>query len=469
MIEYFKIIRIFLGKYESKLVNIFFWLLIISFFADRVINHFFHLPLFVISALVIFPFLFITTQYNNPDKRILNVLVFSFVAIGSLNSVFYLFDVKNISDLLFILLLFTSYFYYRNHMKFLNIKNIYLLFFFSITLFFFTFFSINTSPIKPTTYHAAVNREKLDDNKPFSTPVSKPEKQVDKRTKSVPDSKPKKQVQNKPPKKIEMNEARGSIKWKSNPQDRAEEKRNYHNGLFRVPHIASYFFGLLFLFFAYQYQKTKRILNIVLLIISLFLCLYTGSRAILLAFVLSVFLFLMQRKHLVYLLIMVIAMFLLVMTNDFFIVLTKNTFLNQYFVFIETSTENFTRLSRFRIWYSWWMAMQEFDFWNFIIGKSYINSYVVNDKNLGYYIWFHNDFLSILYSYGIFGFVLYIAFFIKIYHDNKSLIKQNIFIFVFYFSMIFTAILNGYYYYFPVFLLYIFFLMIKNEKQLATS
>ena len=91
---------------------------------------------------------------------------------------------------------------------------------------------------------------------------------------------------------------------------------------------------------------------------------------------------------------------------------------------------------------------------------------IANAKNLDTKVWFHNDFLNIFYTYGIWCTMLYIWFFVKIYRDNKSYIKQNIFIFIFYSSMVITAIMNGFYYYFPVFLLYLFFLMIKGEKQL---
>lgn len=455
------------NKNESKIVDVFYWIFIVLFIIDRTINYFFHFPFFVGSAIIIFPFLVLTTQYKNPDKWKLNVLILAFVCLGILNSVFYFFDVKNISDLLFIILLFTIYFYYRDNIKYLKIRNIYILFLMSFILFFFTFFNVNTSAIIPSKYHSAVNCNTNTVVVSQTVSETKPLKQIDNTTSSLQVSKIEQLPQKKLPQEEMMSEARGSIKWKSNPQDRNEERRNYHSGLFRVPQVASYFFGFLFLFFAYQYQKTKRIIDLILFCIALFLCLYTSTRIILVTFAVSIFLFFIHRKYYTFLLFFVLGLVILVITNDFFITITNDTFLNQYFVFIETCVENFTRLSRFRLWYSWWIAMSEFDFWNLLIGKSFISSYIVNDKNLGYYIWFHNDFLSILYSYGVIGLTLYIAFFIKIYRDNKILIKQNIFVFIFFHSIILTAFFNGFYYYFPIFLLYIFFLMIKNEKQLA--
>jgi len=256
-----------------------------------------------------------------------------------------------------------------------------------------------------------------------------------------------------------------NINWVSNPLDMLEYFRVYHNGLFRLPHIASYFFGFLFLFFAFQYQKKKKITDIILLVVSLVLCFYTGSRAVLAALVLSVLIFLFRKKYIIYFTLLAVTLLIMIVANDYLMQLTKDTIFYQYFTFIQTSTENFTRLSRFRLWYSWWLEISEFGFWDIMIGKSFINALIANANNLDYKVWFHNDFLNIFYSYGIWCTVLYIWFFVKIYRDNKVLIRQNLFIFVFYSSMVITALINGFYYYFPVFLLYLFFYMIKSEKQ----
>jgi hypothetical protein len=173
---------------------------------------------------------------------------------------------------------------------------------------------------------------------------------------------------------------------------------------------------------------------------------------------------LLRKKYIFYLVLLIVALLMLVITNDFILQLTKGSIFYQYFTFVQTSTENFTRLSRFRLWYSWWIEVREFGFWDFMTGKSYTSALIANARNLDYKVWFHNDFLNIFYTYGIWCTILYIWFFIKIYRDNKSCIKQNIFIFIFYISMVITALINGFYYYFPVFLLYLFFSMIKQEK-----
>lgn len=92
-------------------------------------------------------------------------------------------------------------------------------------------------------------------------------------------------------------------------------------------------------------------------------------------------------------------------------------------------------------------------------------SILANAENINWADWFHNDFLSVAYTYGLVGLVLYAGLFYKIFTDNKALIKNNLFLFTFYFSMLFSAIINGFYYYYPIFLMFLFVLMLKQEKD----
>jgi len=423
----------FVGEHKSLLVNIFFWSFLISFIIDRILNYFTHFPFFVVSGIIAFPFLFLAAQYKNPEKRQLYVLVFSFLVITIINSIVHLFALKNFSDFLFIGLFFTFYYYYKNNINRLKKSNVYLFLTVSLFLFSLTFVAIDSDSISKSEYTSFFDLDHILTDKSDRI----------------------KDISNKSER----------IKWESNELDIMEVFRVYHNGLFRLPHIASYFFGFLFLFLAFQYQKKKKVLDIVLLTASLAFCVYTGTRTILAAFILSIIIFLFKRKYIVYLQGVIIFILLLILGRQYLVQLTENTVFFQYFAFIQTTIENFTRLSRFRLWYSWWLEVREFGFWDLLIGKSYMNALFANAKNLDYKVWFHNDFLNILYSYGIGCAVLYVWFFIKIYLDNKNYINHNIFIFIFYISMVITAIINGFYYYFPVFLLYLFFIMINEERK----
>lgn len=456
-------IILFYSKYKSKLTSIFFWYFAISFLIDRVINYFIHFPFFVGAALLMFPILFITTIYENKNKRQIYLLIFSFIFITISNSIVFLFGVKNISDLLFIILFICIYYYYEANFNSLKTSTIYRFLILILFLFSFTFINIDSASIKKTEYKKSLSWINRYDEKPEKKSNDKESVNYEKDSSVIPIGTDSIQAINQQ-KQIENN---STLERKSNPLDAIEGLRIYHNGLFRIPHVASYFFGFLALFFAYQYQKKKKILDIILLLLSLGICIYSGSRAILAAFVLSFIIFLFKKKYAVYLALLFGIALSLILANDYLLQLSKDTVFYQYFSFIKTSTQNFSNLSRVRLWLSWWHEVKQFGLVELIIGKSYMHALNANAQNLNFKVWFHNDFLNIFYTFGVWCTILYIWFFAKIYRNNKVYIKQNIFISIFYSSMIITALINGFYYYFPIFLLYPFFLMIKNEKQLA--
>ncbi len=432
-------------KHETKLANIFFGYFAITFLIDQAVNYAFHFPFFVVSALAVLPLLFISTIYQNPDKRNINIFLFIFITITIVNNLIFGFHRKNLSDLLFIFLFITFYYNYKKHMHSLNQRFVYSFLGICLFIFSFTFFAMDSQSInrmKSTVVETSVSETEIVNE--TSTTINTDESNSD-------------PTQNT-----------SELKWEANPHlDYVEYQRIYHNGLFRLPHTASYFFGFLSLFFMYRYWRKNKTIDLIILITSFILCLSAGSRAVIAAFGISVILFLAQQKYIVYLQGLIIAGLLMFIGIEHILRLTENTVFYQYFSLIQTSSENFTRLSRFRIWYSWWGEVNNFRPWDFLIGKSYINAHLANIKNLAYDIWFHNDFLNIFFSYGIGAAALYVWFFIKIYRDNKEFIKNNVFIFIFYFSMVITAVINGFYYYFPVFLLYFFWLMIKNERELS--
>lgn len=405
----------------NRITNGYFLFFLIAFVLDLIINFFHHIPFFVVAGLIIFPFLFISTQLSNPKQGPLYLLVCSFVVVAILNSIIQVFHVKNISDLLFILLLFTIYFLYKNNYNYLDKRYIYIFFLISFILFGFTFFGVDS-----TIYKDSIQFQ-------------------------------------------EFIFEGGKLKWNTSSLDVLESNRVYRMGMFRLPHIASYFFGFLFIYFGYAFQKKKNWISLLFALLSLFLCFYTGVRTVIITITLASIFYTLQKKNIIFLLMIIILGLLLILYRGALVQISENTIFYHFFSLIQTSVENIARFSRFRIWYSWWVEVSHYGFWDFIWGKSFINAYIANGKNLGYPVWFHNDFLNILYSYGVWCFMLYTWFFIKIYRDNKSYIINNIFIYIFYFSMVLSAFINGFYYYFPVFLLYIFFLMIKNEKNMEVG
>src|SRR5690606_26720648 len=143
----------------------------------------------------------------------------------------------------------------------------------------------------------------------------------------------------------------------------------------------------------------------------------------------------------------------------------EGTIFFQYFSIIATFNENFSRLSRVIIWSSWWEEISNFSLGSFMIGNSFHNSFIANVQNINENIWFHNDFLSIAYSYGLFALLAYLSFFTFIYLKNESLIKNNIYIFVCFFSMPLAGVFNGFYYYYTFFIFYLFIYLLQYEKE----
>lgn len=435
-----------INRHKDKIVTVFFWYFLISFLADQIFNHFFYFPFFVISALIILPILFFIVQLDHPERRQLYVLFFSFLIIVITNSIVFVFGVKNISDFLFIVLFITSYYFYKNNLDNLSVLNVFPFLVVCVLLFSFTFLGVDSYKSKKTNTQIDnsdhVNRNEVDEES-----IINYSPKVNENTKYT-------NINGTP------------SEWKPKPVHLLKKLRVFHRGLFRITHVAAYFFGFLFLFFAYQYRSRKRMIDIVLLIISLLLCLYTGSKTALLAMALSIFIFILVKRSIFYSALLILIFVVLIYERESILRITENTIIYPYTLFIYISSEKIGDLSRFQIWNSWWTEISHFGYREFLIGKSFSNVLVANEKNLNLRIWFHNDFLNIFYTYGIIGVFLYIWFFIKIFRDYRLIINNNIIIFVFYFSMVITAFINGYYYYFPVFILYLFFLMIKNEQKI---
>jgi hypothetical protein len=193
--------------------------------------------------------------------------------------------------------------------------------------------------------------------------------------------------------------------------------------------------------------------------------LYSGVRTFLVAIFLSLIVYLFQRRTRFYLLLLMASGILAIIFRNEVFELTSDTFLEPFGSILITFADNFNSFSRVLIWRSWWMEFSNFSWIDILTGKSFYKSQLANLTNIKSNIWFHNDFLSIAYVYGIPALLTYIWLFVRIFQDNSAEIRKNIFIFLFYFSMIFTAMINGFYYYFPIFLIFIFVWMLKQEAS----
>jgi hypothetical protein len=432
-------------------INLLFLSFLIAFIIDRIINYFVDIPFFVIFGLAAAPILLIQKTYSKQNKKWLLLLVIPFVTITFINNLIYGLYAKNISDLLFIILLFLFYLLYIPNMNALNPRWIHVLAVSFLVLFSFTVIGINNiGPI-------------LSSSNPDNY-IGPPKEQID-------EQQPKKVINIKKPSASQKHKKTfltdNLLNSLADPElDYLEYTREYHRGLFRVPQVASYFFGFLALFYFYFYWKRNKILSVGALILISLIVFYTGTRIfpITILLVSAVWLAL-KPKRLPILGVILLTLSLLIIFREHIAWYTRDTFAHQYFTFFITAIDNLPRLSRIILWNSWLKEISDFGIIDVLIGKTFYASLQANLVNVYIFEWFHNDFMSIFYSYGILCLVLYVAFYVKIYRDNSYFIKNNYFIFVIYFSMPLMAFLNGFYYYFPMFILYIFFLVIKNEQS----
>lgn len=399
--------------------NVVFIASLAAYLADAITNYFIHIPVFVAYLIVLLPALWLDLWLHGQKNRFLTAFAFVFIIPFIINSFIYPFHRTNISDLIFILFLPTAYFYYKNRITDLKINRVHI--FTSVTLFMFSFAFAGINSVK-------VNR---------SASVKKQHAITKPRTVKEP--------------KSDLNFL--------------ESYRKYNHGLFRIPHISAYFLGFLALFYGFVYRQRRNNLFALLAFGLIVLMLYSGVRAFIAAAALALIITFIRKKSLIYVAGFAMLFMVMLYFRETIFLWTANTFLRPYTGTLVTLVDNIGKISRFMIWQSWWIEVSQFEWYEFLIGKSFFNSILANLENLHLGEWFHNDFLSITYVYGIPAVVAYVYFFVKIYRDTKLQIQRNLIISVFYWSFPVLAVLNGLYYYFPVLIMFLFWVMMKEKKR----
>ena len=423
-----KILR-WLNVFGLQNPNVVFLAFVAAFFLDSAINYYFDFPLFVLFIMLTLPVLWLSLWLSDYKPVFLLLFVSMFGISVFINTLIYPFNNKNISDLVFILLFATSFYYYHFFRKKLTLKaiNIFLI---AATIMiipeFFKGKSIQNLQQEPQTNNTVSHETTV------------------------------------PPAVITFDQ--------SNMLNSLEEPPKRISGIYRVPHIAAYFFGFLSLFYAFFYFRNKKWIYLAVSLLAATFVILSGIRSIVFAMAMSFLLYLfIQRKMLVFLVSGGLVTLVLLFRFQLYFLLNK-TFLKPYLALVVTLVDNSSRQTRVMLWKSWFLEMKEFIWYHYLSGKTFFASLLANKYNLHHKVWFHNDFLSVVYSYGLFCLVMYVGLWVIIYRSYAKIIKRNVFIFVFYFAGVFAAFFNGYYYYFPVLLLFMFFLMINEEKKnLPTS
>lgn len=400
--------------------NLVFLFMLAIFFIDSAVNFIIDIPIFVPFAIAVLPVLWFNLWRSGRKNMFLLTFFTVFILVSVINNFVYQFDKTNISDLVFILFFPISYYFYKLSPEKLQIRSIHIFFIVSMLMFSLAFAGVNSR-----SYH--------DQSRGWNE-----------------------SLETKSEKKIVR---------ERNKLDIIERIRTYNYGLFRVPHLATYFFGFLFLFYGFTFQKKKKWYLLVAMLVSLLCMLYSGSRTFAVAAFLALMLYWIKRKTLIYVLMVCAAALVMIIFRFQLFQLLQNTFLANFAGLLITAVDNFSRLSRVIIWNSWWYEMQHFAWYDFLIGKTFVGSMNANHVNIHFREWFHNDFLSISFVYGFLALALYLVFFYRVFKENVKYIKRNIYLFVYFFTMVFSAFFNGFYYYFPVFLIFVFVYMIRVEKK----
>ncbi len=238
--------------------------------------------------------------------------------------------------------------------------------------------------------------------------------------------------------------------------------RLYNQGMYRLPHVASYLLAFSSLWWLYLASYSRKFRHFMLAGIFVYLTLYTGSRTpiIVIAGAYLVANIRLQARQ------MLITASIVVIGGLFFAYMREvldflfGTFLYQYLSFFETVTDNFDRLSRVIIWNSWLSAIASFNGLDFFVGRNFSSSFDFNMREIGLYIWFHNDFLSAYYAYGMLVLIAYLvphlmALRLAIARRSSAILLTVLGYFIFA-----AAFVNGFYKYLPV----MFFVLLFSDR-----
>jgi hypothetical protein len=453
--------------------NALFYAAVLAFLVDNVINYYVNVPLFVVFSMLSLPLLWINLIQQGSFPRFLLIFITVLAVSFAAGSIFYGLKKTNISDFLFILLFATSFFYYQKHKIKLSVFPVKVLTVVVIVMIGFGFFGWQSDSIytkKGDYLDLELVGISFDSLKAQAIPFEEFKANFDESVNvdSLLRSRLKKYFPNRP--EIDTMQMFGirllpNINFREKKSIKVENQREFRAGLFRIPHVAAYFLGaLLFFYFALFRQNKNRLLLLFVAVLG-FLMLYTGVRTFFIALFLSLALFLIVRKSIWYLVVFMAMLFLVVMLRYEIFLLAKDTFLEPFALLILRMVDEPEQISRVVLIQSWWLEIREFGTMQWLTGKTLYESKMANLANLFSPVWYHNDFLSVLYAYGAPALVLYIVLFIKMYRFMLQSPGNSSLIILFYLTLVMAAFINGLYYYFPVILLYIFILMTQNLNK----
>nr|NQU92212.1 hypothetical protein [Bacteroidota bacterium] len=291
-----------------------FLLFLIAFTLDAVVNFFIDIPVLVPFAILMLPVLWFNLLLGGKRLLFFCIFISVFLLASVVNTFLYPFDKRNISDMLFIIYFATSYFFYKQKSDLLNLGTVNIFIVVCIFMSGLAFFGY--------------------DSKSFAYDGAEYEKKVE--------------LLKKEHKKIR-------VSFDKDRLNTLESDKEYHFGLFRMPHLASYFFGFTSIFFGFLFARSLRWYFLVVAMILFMLMLYTGVRTFIAAAILALLVYLFRKKTILYFLSLTILIALAFIFRYEFNSLIKMPFLKAYTGLPILIVDNFDRLSRVLLWKSWWL------------------------------------------------------------------------------------------------------------------
>jgi hypothetical protein len=448
---------------------------LLAFLLDNTINFYVNVPIFIVFTIFLLPIIWLNLFCGKRPPRLLTIFIYILFLSFSYGYFTYGFNKTNISDIALILLFVTSYFYYQKYRDKLTSTPVFVFQAVVTVMISFGLMGIN-SPSIETKNNDYLNLElvgiSLDSLLSDSIPIAEFSKRFpdDANVDSLLRSRLKKYFPNRP--EIDTMQLFG---YKLRPEIRFDKKnepageldtgRNYATGLFRIPHVAAYFFGVFIIFSLVMLLDKRKLLYLLPIFLFALLMLWLGIRTFLLSMLISGLVYLVFRKSLWYLVLFLGLSLILIMFRYKLFHLTDETILKPFAILLVNIVDRPEEISRLTLVRSLVMEIENFGLSDWFFGKTFHQSQLANLRNLFSPVWFHNDYISIVYAYGIFALTAYLIFLFRIYKDYSKVIKNSFLMYLFFYSLIIASVINGLYYYFPVLVMYVFiYLANKNRK-----
>jgi hypothetical protein len=422
MMSEYHIHKSFNHWFEKFNPNTVFYCSLSAFFIDGVIHKFTKLPFFTGYLALLTPFLLLSIYKKRGHLPYISIFFLVSICFSSLMHIFkYGVHLKNLSDTLYIAVFAISFTFYHIHSDKLKVMAVWILSAVLGVMFMFSFVKEGTKLIVNKAEQVQV-LELLDDGKP-------------------------------------RNKSGYTI------GGAVEKNRQYHAGLFKVAHVGAFLLGICLLGFWLLPVHQNKLAMLLVSVIILFLIVWSGTRIFFAALLPGLIIYLLRKKQIMYI---VGGVVLLVIITYFRLEIyeaTRHTPLGSISGVFIAVLDDWQNLSRIAIWKVWLAEVKSFTWFELFFGKGYAQSFEVTGAVFEKPIWFHNDSLSIIFSYGLLTFLLYILMIADWIKQLLHELKNNLGLLVLFITLLTASLLNGLYFYQPLFFFYIFFLILNTPKK----